>query len=102
MEGPSSKTKKIEEIQLRYHLKIIESNCLGIIRPKIGFNTENRGIIRNDSFGKESNMGDIKNHRREFFELSKRIFALGESIRRAEKDLKFQWVDKIEQRDLRV
>jgi len=45
-------------------------------------------------------MGDVKDHRRKFSELSQRIFALGESIRRAEKDLKFQWVDEIEQRDL--
>jgi hypothetical protein len=47
-------------------------------------------------------MGDAKDHLRKFSELSQRIFALGESIRRAEKDLKFQWVDEIERRDLRV
>jgi DnaJ-domain-containing protein 1 len=45
-------------------------------------------------------MGDAKDHLRKFSELSQRIFALGESIRRAEKDLKLQWVDEIEQRDL--
>ena len=45
-------------------------------------------------------MGDAKDHLRNFSELSQRIVALGESIRRAEKDLKFQWVDEIEQRDL--
>ena len=45
-------------------------------------------------------MGDTKDHLRNFSELSQRIVALGESIRRAEKDLKFQWVDEIEQRDL--
>jgi len=45
-------------------------------------------------------MGDAKDHLRKVSELSQRIFALGESIRRAEKDLKFQWVDEIEQRDL--
>jgi len=45
-------------------------------------------------------MGDAKDHLRKFSELSQRIVALGESIRRAEKDLKFQWVDEIEQRDL--
>ena len=45
-------------------------------------------------------MGDTKDHLRKFSELSQRIFALGESIRRAEKDLKFQWVNEIEQRDL--
>jgi len=33
--------QKIEEIQRGYHWRIIEPNCLGIIRPKIGFNTEN-------------------------------------------------------------
>jgi hypothetical protein len=47
-------------------------------------------------------MGNAKNHLREFSELSQRIFALGESTGRAEKDLKFQWVDETEQRDLRV
>ena len=47
-------------------------------------------------------MGDPKDHLRKFSELSQRIFALGESIRRAEKDSKFQWVDEIEQRDVRV
>jgi hypothetical protein len=45
-------------------------------------------------------MGDSKDHLRKFSELSQRIFALGESIKGAEKDLKFQWVDEIEQRDL--
>ena len=45
-------------------------------------------------------MGDAKDHLRKFSELSQRIVALGESIRRAEKDLKFQWVDEIEQRNL--
>jgi DnaJ-domain-containing protein 1 len=45
-------------------------------------------------------MGDAKDHLRKVSELSQRIVALGESIRRAEKDLKFQWVDEIEQRDL--
>jgi hypothetical protein len=47
-------------------------------------------------------LGDAKDHLRKFSELSQRFFAIGESIRRAEKDLKFQWVDEIEQRDLRV
>ena len=45
-------------------------------------------------------MGDAKDHLKKFSELSQRIFALGKSIRQAEKDLKFQWVDEIEQRDL--
>ncbi|MGD0916002.1 MAG: hypothetical protein ABSB22_06050 [Thermodesulfobacteriota bacterium] len=45
-------------------------------------------------------MGDAKDHLRNFSELSQRIVALGKSIKRAEKDLKFQWVDEIEQRDL--
>ncbi len=45
-------------------------------------------------------MGETKNHLNKFSELSQRIFALGESISRAEKDLKSQWVDEIEQRDL--
>jgi len=45
-------------------------------------------------------MGDAKDHLRNFSELSQRIVALGKSIKRAEKDLKFEWVDEIEQRDL--
>jgi len=45
-------------------------------------------------------MGDVENHRKNFAELSQRIVALGESIRQAEKDLRFQWVDEIEERDL--
>jgi len=45
-------------------------------------------------------MGDAKNHLTKFSELSQRIFELGESIKQTEKDLKFQWVDEIEQRDL--
>jgi len=45
-------------------------------------------------------MGDAKDHLSKFSELSQRIFELGDSIKRAEKDLKFQWVDEIEQRDL--
>jgi hypothetical protein len=49
---------------------------------------------------KEEHMGDPKEHLGRFLELSKKIKALGESIGGAEKDLKFQWVDAIEQRDL--
>jgi hypothetical protein len=45
-------------------------------------------------------MGDARDHLRKVSELSQRIVALGESIKRAEKDLKFQWVDEIEQRNL--
>ena len=45
-------------------------------------------------------MGDVENHRKNFAELSQRIVTLGESIRRAEKDLRFQWVGEIEERDL--
>jgi hypothetical protein len=45
-------------------------------------------------------MGEAKEHVDKILELSEKIAALGESIRRAEKDLKFQWVDEIEQADL--
>ena len=45
-------------------------------------------------------MGDAKGHLENFSQLSQRIVALGESIKQAEKDLKSQWVDDVEQRDL--
>lgn len=45
-------------------------------------------------------MGEAKDHLKKFSELSQKISALGKSISRAEKDLRFQWVDEIEQRDL--
>ncbi len=45
-------------------------------------------------------MGDVKDHLKMFSELSVKIRELAESIRQAEEDLKFQWVDEIEQHDL--
>lgn len=45
-------------------------------------------------------MGEAKDHLSWFSKFSQRIFVLGKSIRRAEKDLKSQWVDEIEQTDL--
>ena len=45
-------------------------------------------------------MAEAKEHLRKFSELSKKIMALGESIRQAEKDMESPWVDEIEKRDL--
>jgi len=45
-------------------------------------------------------MAEAKEHLRKFSELSKKIMALGESIRQAEKDMESTWVDEIEKRDL--
>jgi uncharacterized small protein (DUF1192 family) len=45
-------------------------------------------------------VAETKEHLKKLSELSEKIATLGESIRRAEKDLKFQWVDEIEQADL--
>jgi uncharacterized protein YukE len=46
-------------------------------------------------------MAETKEHLEKFAELSEKITALAKSIRQAEKDLRFQWVDEIEQRDLK-
>jgi uncharacterized protein YukE len=45
-------------------------------------------------------MGETKEHLKHFTDLSEKISGLAKSIRQAEKDLKSQWVDEIEQRDL--
>jgi len=45
-------------------------------------------------------MGETKEHFRKFSELSKKIAALGESLRQAEKDMESVWTDQIEMRDL--
>ncbi len=45
-------------------------------------------------------MGEVKDRRILFSELSAKIWELAKSIRRAEEDLNFQWIDAIEQRDL--
>ncbi len=46
-------------------------------------------------------MGETKEHLKKFSELAKKIAALGESLRQAEKDMKSTWVDQIEIRDLK-
>jgi len=45
-------------------------------------------------------MGDANAHLKKFSELSKNIEALGKSVRKAEKDARFRWVDEIEKIDL--
>jgi Sec-independent protein translocase protein TatA len=45
-------------------------------------------------------MAEAKEHLERLRELSEKIAGLVRSIKQAEKDLKFQWVDEIEQRDL--
>ncbi len=40
-------------------------------------------------------------HLKHFSELSKRIMALGESIKKAEKDMESVWMDQVEKIDLR-
>jgi hypothetical protein len=46
-------------------------------------------------------MGKAKEHLRKLSELSKKIMALGESLKQAEKDMESTWTDEIEKRDLR-
>ncbi len=45
-------------------------------------------------------MAEAKEHLERLAELSEKITALAMSIKQAEKDLKSQWVDEVEQRDL--
>jgi len=45
-------------------------------------------------------MGDANTHLKNLSELSKNIESLGKSVKKAENDLKFQWVDEIEKIDL--
>jgi len=45
-------------------------------------------------------MGEKKDHLKKLSELSKKIEALGESLRQAGKDMESTWVDQIEMRDL--
>ena len=45
-------------------------------------------------------MGDANTHLKNLSELSKTIESLGKSVKKAENDLKFQWVDEIEKIDL--
>jgi hypothetical protein len=45
-------------------------------------------------------MGDANTHLKNLSELSQNIEALGKSVKKAENDLKFQWVDEIEKIDL--
>ena len=45
-------------------------------------------------------MASVRDHLRNFSELSERIIALGNSIKKAEKDMKSVWMDQIEEIDL--
>jgi hypothetical protein len=45
-------------------------------------------------------MAKAKEHLEKLADLSEKVTTLAKSIRQAEEDLKFQWVDEIEQRDL--
>ncbi len=45
-------------------------------------------------------MARVGDHLRNFSELSERIIALGDSIKKAEKDMKSVWMDQIEEIDL--
>ena len=46
-------------------------------------------------------MGKTKEHFKTLSELSEKIMALGESIKRAEGDMESVWMDQIEEKDLR-
>jgi hypothetical protein len=46
-------------------------------------------------------MGKPNEHLKKLSELSERIMVLGESIKKAEKDMKSVWMDQIEKIDLR-
>ena len=45
-------------------------------------------------------MGEKTDHLKKLAELSEKIIALANSIRRAEKDMQATWIDEIEARDL--
>jgi hypothetical protein len=45
-------------------------------------------------------MGEKKDHLKNLSQLSKKIIALANSIRKAERDMKATWIDEIEARDL--
>jgi rubrerythrin len=49
----------------------------------------------------EGLMGEKKDHLKKLSELSKKITALGESLRQAEKDMETTWVNEVEKRDLK-
>ena len=46
-------------------------------------------------------MAKTTEHLKKFSELSGRIMALGDSIKKAEKDMRSVWVDQVEEIDLR-
>lgn len=46
-------------------------------------------------------MAETTEHLKKFSTLSERIMALGDSIKKAEKDMESVWVDEIEEIDLR-
>ena len=66
------------------------------------YKSAEHGSVRNQVrlFGEETYMGDANAHLKKFSELSKNIEALGKSVRKAEKNARFQWVDEIEKIDL--
>jgi hypothetical protein len=45
-------------------------------------------------------MGEKKDHLKNLSQLSEKIIALANSIRKAEKDMQATWIDEIEARDL--
>jgi hypothetical protein len=45
-------------------------------------------------------MGEKKDHLKTLSELSEKVMALANSIRRAEKDMESVWTDQVEMRDL--
>jgi len=45
-------------------------------------------------------LGEVKEHVDKILELSEKIMALGESIRRTEKDMESTWMDQVEKRDV--
>jgi hypothetical protein len=45
-------------------------------------------------------MGEKKDHLKNLSQLSEKIIALANSIRKAERDMKATWIDEIEARDL--
>jgi len=46
-------------------------------------------------------MASVTKHLKTFSELSERVIALGDSIKKVERDMKSVWMDRIEEIDLR-
>jgi gas vesicle protein len=51
-------------------------------------------------FPLEEAVGERKEHLKKLSQLSEKIIALGESIKKAEKDMQSVWMDQVERRDL--